>query len=262
MSTTWQPDPRNRVTYGGFVAMVGGPRAGRLREHAHEDLQVTVRFARSVSVRLTEPVEPHTGGWSAGERVAVMLLAPTLIAETADDVLARGRPGFRSGEHPRDGLIGELARAIVTELASPTLGANRRLYIESIGYALAGHVVRTYADAPLRRVPNGTLTSRQVGRLTEFVDSALDQPLGVRDLASTIGLAPRAFADAFKRTTGRTPYQFVVERRIDHAKRLLRAGQLPIIEVALRLGFANQSHFTSVFCRWVGVTPARWRARS
>ena len=87
-------------------------------------------------------------------------------------------------------------------------------------------------------------------------------PLGVHDLASTVGLAPRPFADAFRRTTGQTPYQCVVRRRIEHAKRLLRSGQLPIVEVALRLGFASQSHSTSVFARWVGTTPARWRARS
>jgi AraC family transcriptional regulator len=191
-----------------------------------------------------------------------MLLAPTLIAETVDDLIVRGPVGFRTGEHPQDALIRELAHALVTELAAPTFGANRRLYVESIGYALAGHVVRTYAGATLRRSPSDTLTGRQVDRLSEFMDSALDKPIGVPDLASTLGLAPRVFADAFKRTTGQTPYQYVLRRRIEHAKRLLRSGQLPIVEVALRVGFASQSHFTSVFARLVGVTPARWRARS
>jgi AraC family transcriptional regulator len=242
--------------------MVGGPEARRLREHAHEDLQISVHLARSASIRLTEPAQPHAGGWTSGERVAVMLLTPELIAETADDVIVRGPLGFRSADHSGDRLIRELAHAIVTEFSAPAFGANRRLYVESIGYTLAGHVVRTYADAPVRRFATDKLTGRQVQGLSDFVDSTLDQPVGVRDLASAVGLAPRAFADAFKRTMGQTPYQYVLHRRIDLAQRLLRSGQLPIVEVALRTGFANQSHFTSVFARLVGVSPARWRARS
>jgi AraC family transcriptional regulator len=257
----WERATENCASYGGFVAMTGGPQGRSLPEHEHPDLQTSVHFDRATDVHLIASGQPHSGGWQDGERVAVLLLSPALLAEALDDLSFRGTGAIRSQNCASDGLIRELARTTMNELDRLVALPNRRLYFECVGFTLAGHIVRTYAEISCRTTRPGALTAQQLARLSEFVDDALDKPLGVSDMASTIGIGARLFADAFKRTTGTTPYQYVVRRRIDHAKRLLLNDRLPLIEVALRLGFASQSHLTAVFTRLTGVTPGRWRSR-
>jgi AraC family transcriptional regulator len=257
----WERAPHNCAGYGGFVAMTGGPDARCLPEHEHPDLQISVHFNRAPDVQLIASAQPHSGGWQECERVAVMLLSPALLAEAVDDLSYRAVGAIRTQNCNTDGLIRELARTTMNELDRLVAFPNRRLYFECVGYTLAGHVVRTYAEISSRTACTSILTAPQLAKLSEFVDEALDKPLGVSDMASTIGIGARRFADAFKRTTGSTPYQYVVRRRIDHAKHLLLNDRLSLIEVALRLGFASQSHFTAAFTRLTGVTPGRWRSR-
>lgn len=63
----------------------------------------------------------------------------------------------------------------------------------------------------------------------------------------------------FKVSTGKTPHRYIVERRVEVAKQLLDAGELPLLDVARRSGFATQSHFTGVFHKQVGLTPGGYR---
>ncbi len=76
---------------------------------------------------------------------------------------------------------------------------------------------------------------------------------GVRDPS------PGYFGEAFKASTGLTPFRFILERRVRRAKELLLDRDIPIAEVALRVGFANQSHFTVNFKKLTGKTPSRFR---
>ncbi|HWP54555.1 MAG TPA: helix-turn-helix transcriptional regulator, partial [Pyrinomonadaceae bacterium] len=66
-------------------------------------------------------------------------------------------------------------------------------------------------------------------------------------------------ARAFRKSTGLTPQHYLMERRIERAKQLLSDDGLPIVEVSLRTGFKNQSHFTTLFRKFTNVTPKVWR---
>lgn len=258
MIPAWEPGPSNRASYGGVVASVGGPDSGHLPEHAHPELQLSVHFGRSSSVRVIAPWEPHVGGWSHGEYVAVVLLSPALLAEVADDVV-RGGWRFRSGSHPDDRFAHELGREVWAAIADPFPVLDRRLHLESIGYTLACHLLRTYGAAQVRRPSRDTLADGQLSALREYLDSAQRGPVGLAEMAAALRLRPRAFADAFRRTTGLTPYQYAIRRRIGWAKRLLRVRDQPIGEIALRLGFSTPSHFTAAFVRYTGMTPSSFR---
>jgi AraC-like DNA-binding protein len=256
-SLPWERTSNNSASYGGFVAMIGGPQGRHLAEHEHSDLQLSVHFFRATPVNIIAPMQPHSGGWREGERVAVLLLSPTLLDEAIDDLSWRGT-GLIHSQRCQDTFTFELAAAVTKELDSNLVLPNRQLYFEGIGYALAGHLVRTYAKISLRAAISGTLRSAQIARLAEYIDSSIAKPITVGDLATELGLGNRYFADAFKRTTQVTPYQYVLRRRIAIAKRLLRDKGFAIIEVALRVGFASQSHFTAAFSRHTGKSPARW----
>jgi AraC-like DNA-binding protein len=73
------------------------------------------------------------------------------------------------------------------------------------------------------------------------------------------GLSTGHFSRAFRQSTGLSPHQWLLQRRIDAARACLRDRDMPLSEVALACGFADQSHFTGIFTRCVGVSPGAWR---
>lgn len=137
-----------------------------------------------------------------------------------------------------------------------------RVFAESIGIALVAHLRDRYsrpADlAPARR----SLSSAECRRIEAFVEARLDRDVGVNELAALVGLSPSYFTAQFRESFSVTPYRYLVQRRLDEAKRLLTRTDLPLSEVALRVGFSDQSHLTHAFRRFEGVPPARWRRRA
>jgi AraC-like DNA-binding protein len=79
------------------------------------------------------------------------------------------------------------------------------------------------------------------------------------DVARECGLSRQYFTKAFKATTGLAPHRWLQQHRIDRAKQFLSGASLPIADIAIQCGFADQSHLTRVFGRIVGTSPAQWR---
>lgn len=135
-----------------------------------------------------------------------------------------------------------------------------RVYAESLAQTLALHVVRHYSVS--QRAPDmfrGGLSGYTLRRAKEFIDENLEQDLSLAGIAESVGLSQFHFARAFKLTTNITPHQYLTERRVERAKRLLSESDLPIVEVSAGAGFKNQSHFTTLFRRFTGTTPKAWR---
>lgn len=159
----------------------------------------------------------------------------------------------------RDADLCELMRLVEREVAA---GApSGRVYCESLCLALASLLRSRYAATSPSAVPaRARLSSRQRDQLRDHIDAHLDGDLGLAGLARLCSLSPQYFVVAFRATFGTTPHQYILRQRIAEAKRLLATRPLPIADVALSVGFASQSHFTTAFRKAVGVTPGRYRA--
>lgn len=72
----------------------------------------------------------------------------------------------------------------------------------------------------------------------------------------------RRFSVSLRATTGKTPHQWLIERRIDTAKHLLAHGDWPLARIAAHCGFSSQSHFKQAFAKIVGAPPGGWRRRA
>ena len=96
-------------------------------------------------------------------------------------------------------------------------------------------------------------------RLDAYIRANLAQRLSVEDMARAAGLSVFYFTRMFKAATGRTPHDYVMELRVEEASRLIADTALPMAEIAARLGFANQAHFSAVFRRKRGCAPSRLR---
>jgi AraC family transcriptional regulator len=139
-------------------------------------------------------------------------------------------------------------------------GVGGRLYAESLGTALAVHLLRQYGTSPRTPVIHkGGLASRPLQRVIDYVNEHLQEELSLVELSRIAKLSPHHFAAAFKASTGISPHHYVIERRIDRARDLLRLSEKTISEIAYAVGFSNQSHLTANFRRTMGVTPRKFR---
>ena len=139
-------------------------------------------------------------------------------------------------------------------------GAGGRLYLEGLATALTVHLLRTHGAAKRAPTPHkGGLAPARLRRVVEFIAAHLEGDIALADLAAVAELSTHHFGEAFKVSTGRPPYGYVMDRRVDRARDLLRDGVRPIAEVAYAAGFSSQAHLTTNFRRVTGVTPGRYR---
>lgn len=105
----------------------------------------------------------------------------------------------------------------------------------------------------------GGLPKPKLRRVLAFIAEHIEEEITLDEMARIARMSVCYFARMFKQAVGKSPYQFVLEQRVDYAKYLLTQTDLPLVEIALRCGCANQSHFTTVFKQNLGVTPKRYR---
>ncbi|MEO0883755.1 MAG: response regulator transcription factor [Pseudomonadota bacterium] len=95
--------------------------------------------------------------------------------------------------------------------------------------------------------------------LESFIDRKFNTLLTLKEMADHVDLSEGQFARRFRATFGLSPYQYVIKKRIDEAKRLLRSTDWALVEISDAVGFGSQSHFTTAFKKAVGVTPLTYR---
>jgi AraC family transcriptional regulator len=135
-----------------------------------------------------------------------------------------------------------------------------RLYGESLSLALLTYLANRYPAGTHRAESRKfKLSPAQFGRVRDYVRAHLSQELGLAELAGVIQLSPHHFCFLFKNTAGITPYQYVLRERVHESMKHLAARQCSIVEIAGVLGFADQSHFTTVFRRVTGLTPKQYQ---
>jgi len=150
--------------------------------------------------------------------------------------------------------IQTLARLIAGECAEPH--ARHDLYGDGLVLAVLIDLFGVRSSAPRRRTP---LTSWQLKAATDYIVEHAAGTIRLQDLAELVGMSQSHFSHAFKASTGVPPHQWQMKARIERGQRLLAAGDRPLTEVAAEAGFSDQAHFTRVFRRMVGETPAAWR---
>ena len=105
----------------------------------------------------------------------------------------------------------------------------------------------------------GGLAPRVVRRIREYIDDNIDQRISGELLAGLANLSVCYFVRAFKQSMGVTPHDYLVRQRVERTKQLLAGSDMPLSEIALVAGFADQSHFARRFRQHVGMSPRDYR---
>ncbi|MBP0114570.1 MULTISPECIES: helix-turn-helix domain-containing protein [Bradyrhizobium] len=150
----------------------------------------------------------------------------------------------------RDPLAAELAKALIEHGDAADLQFTR-----CIGQTLAMHLTRI----ELPRVKVNALPKWRLRRVEQYIAEHFDRCISLSELANVAGLSRMHFAAQFRAATGYRPREYLLTQRVEHAKALLATTERPLAEIALVVGFSTQAHFSTVFKRISGQSPARWR---
>ena len=169
-----------------------------------------------------------------------------------------GELAFQLGIGHDDEVIRHIGASLLKALRQPA-EANQ-LFIDHMMLAFTAHVAEAYGG--LQRIAEparGGLAQWQVKRACERLESDLGGKLPLAQIAAGFGLSVSHFSRAFRISTGLPPHQWLLRQRVKAAKQLMTVRDLPLSEIAISAGFANQAHFTRVFSAVAGVSPGAWR---
>ena len=234
--------------------------AGTVNVHRSRNGRTQSRTLNVGDVTIT-PSGPPTRWRQAGHSVVILLrLAPCYIRMVAGEECALDPDRFEIQDRftTRDARIEDIARRLLAGFELE--GADSHLYVDALACELAIHLVREHTTACAGTVWSmARLSPHKLRRAFEYIDDNLKSELTLASLAESVALSPGHFAHAFRQATGVTPHRYVLERRVEQAKALLRHSDMPITEIAHRVGCSSPSHFSVLFHRITGVTPRQFR---
>lgn len=216
--------------------------------------------ARPGSIGLFDAGESRVSSWRCrtARRIMVKVDLPWLVARGLGASDWQGLRLRRDLEF-RDPALCGLLRMMVREVAEGC--PSGPLAAESLSLGLAMRVVASHGELAPPRRERGRLTAAQQRRVDELIDAELGGPLPLARLAGAAGYSAPHFTRLFRLTVGCTPHQYVLRKRASLAQSLLTGTDAPLADIALRAGFATQSHMTHVLVRQLGATPGAVRAR-
>jgi AraC family transcriptional regulator len=205
---------------------------------------------------------PHYCNWNTLAEFGILAIEPKLLQQVGLELVDSDRieliPRLMN---ERDILIESIFSTLKDELLSEQIGGS--LLVDSLQTTLAIHLLRKYCTTTpkLSSYENG-LSKSKLKEITEYIDANLDRSLKIIQIAAIAQLSPYHFIRLFKNSFGQTPYQYILQRRIEKGKYLLQHSKLSMEEIAAIVGFGDYSHFAKYLKRFTGLTPKQLQTRS
>jgi len=203
---------------------------------------------------------PNRKLWSdlSGGRFIQILQSREVYNNLVSELVRGGTVDIEPQDAFSDPLISQIGVTIANEISGGFVDA---ILADALNTALAVQVTRRFADqSALMLEPSNGLSRERLKRVRDYIEAHLDNRLTLTDLARVACLSPYHFSRSFKQSIGIGPQRYVIQRRLERAKAMIRRTNQPLAEIAQQVGFADQSHLTSIFRRETGVTPGRYRA--
>ena len=176
------------------------------------------------------------------------------------EYLGSAGPAGDCGMIPQFGLGDPQLSALLRSMAAEVNEGcpSGKLYGQSLSLSLAAYLHSRFSTSGNKLKQSQRLLRTQAERLEDYIRANIGADLSLYNLAHLVEMSPRQFFRIFSTTFGTTPHRYIMMVRVTHAKERLTAGHL-LTEIAANLGFASQSHFTSVFRKMTGISPGRFQ---
>jgi AraC family transcriptional regulator len=195
----------------------------------------------------------HSLAWGHNAEFMMLCIEPDLFTQSLNEIVGSKPVDLIPHFCKSDVLIHQFGLALKTDLETGASGS--RLYTDAISNALLMHLFQFYSVHKHISEYSGKLTKTQLEQVANYIHEYLDRDISLAELAAIVQMGSRHFSRLFKQSTGLSPYQYLIKCRVDKAKELLQQKDSSIAQTAQAVGFANQSHLSRYFKRWIGVSP-------
>ncbi len=199
--------------------------------------------------------------WHARSKVIVITIMPNMLNRfaTSELGLVLGKSQLRDTPQAADPDLCQLGDMLLDALRIRATGSE--VMYESLARIFLVKLIQRYGELRSEALDfSRGFTASHYKRVLDFVAERFGGPITIEDMARVAGLSPAHFSRLFKEVLGDSPYQFVMDYRVEQAKRMLGERGRPMADIALACGFADQAHFSRIFKRLTGQTPKTFRA--
>lgn len=242
-------------------------------EHVHRGYEFVIPFGPDAPYKVeskivaTEhckifpfnPEQPHQAvDETFNYNLLALFFSVDFMQSLAGSIYKTPEVSFCNRSYPYGALLQNLLQAFIEEAMYKQEGYD--FITQSIATQVGIHILRGLADK--RAIPDKQKhypQKRSIILAMEFIHENYRQNFSLDEVARAAHLSPYHFSRIFKVEVGKTPFEYLLDVKIDRAKELLRRKDTSITEVCFECGFNNASHFTTTFSRRVGVTPSAYR---
>jgi AraC family transcriptional regulator len=198
--------------------------------------------------------------WESENKLINFILDPQLLRRIAleCDSLNPDRIELKPILKDHDSKLLNLSLSFLHEMQTNGLGGRR--YSECLANQFVIHLLRHYcAFVPVFRTYNGGLSHPALVQAIDYIHEHLDEKLTVEAIASHLNLSVYYFCTLFTQSMGISPYQYVLQQRVERVKYLLKTSPLSLSEIAVSCGFNDQTQMSKHFRKLTGMTPKAYR---
>ncbi len=222
------------------------------------ELEVLPAYSISVAEPLNS-IECLVGNETEAVHV---FIKPELLHETAYELFEvhADRVSLLPVFGEKSASLSWLLRSIKQSLAEPAYLS--RLKIDYLSRALCADLLAKYSVVSTKPIPSAQLvglTSRQIRMINEYIVEHFSRDIHISDLAALCAMGHTTFHQRFRTAMHMTPHQYIMRVRVHKAKEMIGSSTLSLTEIGSACGFSDQSHFTTLFKRIAGMTPAAFR---
>lgn len=199
---------------------------------------------------------PFAVRWRKRSDAITLDITPAFVARVLGSETPHGS-GLQFWSTTDDVLLTQTVLALAEDVRAGL--PSGPLYGECLGAALVARVARKSPGLHERQARSKGMPPKMLRTILDDIDANLEGDLSLDRLAGLAGLSLDGFIRLFKQSTGVPPHQYVLRKRVERAQALLGNPALPLTDVALRAGFADQSHFSRMFHRLTGLAPRQYR---